>query len=159
MLSRKIRLALAALAVAIGVTSLGPAASADAASLTAKLSLTKNQTSYHSVSVKGVVKATPAEVQQYVDKDYRVVFRLWGSDTFFDDFLFGPSAASVQATPQGLEFNGPAVVKTSILNEDWGTDEVYAGVKLVKSTSIVDGKLKDGPTVVSGKSNEIWRSF
>jgi hypothetical protein len=159
MFTTKVRTTLAVLAAAIGIMSLGPAGSANAASLSAKLTLTPNGRSYQSVDVTGVVKGTSAEIDQYVKNDYRVVFNLWGEDTFFDDHLLGPSPASVQVTSKGLEFHGKALVQNSLLNEDWGQDEVYAGVKLVKSTSYVNGKITHGPTVVSGKSNVISRSF
>ncbi|MDX6698767.1 MAG: hypothetical protein QOE65_2164 [Solirubrobacteraceae bacterium] len=162
MFSTKIRTVLAIATVAVAAMTFGiSAASADAAvgPLSASLTITKAGNGYSSVLVTGVVKATPAETQEMLRKDYRVVFRLWGSDTFSDDFLYGPDPASVVATSRGLEFKGQAVVRNSVLDEDWGVDEVYAGVRLVTWTSYTGGKLRHGPTIVSGQSNEVWRSF
>lgn len=160
MFTSKIRTALAVAAAAIAVMSVGAsAAPADAASLTAKLSIAKNQTSYSSVYVTGLIKGTPTEIQKFVDKDYRVVWRLWGDDLFSDDFIHGPDPASITRTAQGLEFKGLAVMKTSKLNEDWGVDEIYAGVRLVTTTSYANGKISHGPTIVGAESNQIWRSF
>jgi len=162
MLSTRIRTAITALAVAAGVMAFGAsAAPADAAvgPLSAKLTIGTIGPGVSGVNVTGVVKMTPAQAQEMMKKDYRVVFRLWGSDTFSDDFLYGPDPASVNATSRGLEFRGQAGLRTSRLNEDWGVDEVYAGVRLVTTTSYKNGKLTHGPTIVSGESNQVWRSF
>jgi hypothetical protein len=161
MFASKIRIAIAVAAVAVTAMSFGAsAAPADAAlSLSPTLTITKNQPGYSTVQVTGLVKGTPAELQNVVSKDYRIVWRLWGDDTFSDDFIHGPDPASLQMTSQGLEFKGLAVMKTSKLNEDWGVDEIYAGVRLVTTTSYINGKITHGPTIVGKESNQIWRSF
>lgn len=162
MSTSKIRTAVTALAVAAGLMAFGAsAAPADAAvgKLSANLSIGKIGPGVSGIELTGVVKMSQAEAQEMLRKDYRVVFRLWGSDTFSDDFLYGPDPASVTATTRGLEFRGQAGLRTSILNEDWGMDEVYAGVRLVTTTSYRNGKLTHGPTIVGGESNEVWRYF
>lgn len=161
MFSTKIRTAIAVAAAAVAVMSVGASAAPAGAALkmTPKLTIAKNQPSYSTVQVTGVVTGTPAEIQNAIDKDYRIVWRLWGDDTFYDDFIHGPDPAGITRTAQGLEFKGLAVMKTSKLNEDWGMDEIYAGVRLVTTTSYSNGKLTHGPTIVGAESNQIWRYF
>lgn len=155
----KIRTALAAVAASAACLAAAGPANASIGSMSAGLTITPNQSAYQSVKVKGLVKMSQSEAQGLIARGYNVTFRLWGSDTFSDDFLFGPSPSSLTATSQGLAYEGSAVVRSSLLNEDWGQDEVYAGVRLVTSYGYVNNKPREGSTVRSATSNEISRYF
>jgi hypothetical protein len=155
----KIRTLVAGLATAAACMAAAGPADASIGTMSASLSITPNQTSYQSVKVQGLVKMPQSEAQDLINRGYNVTFRLWGSDTFSDDFLFGPSPSSLTATSQGLAYQGSAVVRSSLLNEDWGQDEVYAGARLVTSYGYVNNKPREGTTVRSARSNEISRSF
>lgn len=160
-MTRKIRTAIAVFAAAVAVLSVAASAAPAGASvgpLNASLSITK-QGNYSSVRVTGYVRATPDQTRDLLAKDRRIVWRLWGSDTFSDDLLLGYQPASVYASSRGLEFSGFALVRNSVLDEDWGTDEIYAGVRLVTSTSYYGGSIHPGATIVSGQSNEVWGDF
>lgn len=153
MSTSKIRIALAVLAAAASATAFGAsAAPAEAAvgPMSAKLTINRAGPGYYGIKVTGVVKASPAEARNMAAKNYRFVWRMWGDDTFSDDLLFGPDPASLNVTSQGLEFEGQRVVKASVLNEDWGRDEVYAGVRLLTTY---------GSTMISRETNQYWYSF
>jgi len=148
----RIRTTITGILAAAAVASVGlPAAPADAAvgSMSAKLSVGKNYQRY-SVDVKGVIKMTQTEAQNMINSNYRVTWKLWGSDPVWDDFLFGPDPASLIATSQGLEFHGVRVTTGGMLDEDdsWtdDRDELYAGVRLVKP---------NGSTLRSAESNQV----
>src|SRR5262245_57445197 len=55
----------------------------------------------------------------------RVGVRIRGDDEWFDDPLFGLDGRVVQGF-----FNVSAKVPGSVLNEDWGQDEIYAVAKV-----------------------------
>lgn len=160
------RAVLAALVGAVSLTCLGAAATPAAAAIgpiagtggggRADLSVARNIQRY-TVRVKGLIRMTQAEAQSLIASDHRVVWRLWGEDVVYDDFLFGPDPATVTATSQGLEFDGSRVVPGSTLNEDpeGGNDELYAGIRLVKG--YINGK--PGPTVRSGESDRFVHDF
>ena len=57
----------------------------------------------------------------------RVEVRLWGEDTWSDDLLGGPY---VQSYPFGGSYLIDFCVNRSTLDEDWGRDEIYAGVRV-----------------------------
>src|SRR5438045_3926230 len=62
----------------------------------------------------------------------RVEVRLWGEDTWSDDFLGGPF---VQSYPFGGSYVIDFCVNSSTLDEDWGRDEVYAGVRVFNAAT------------------------
>ena len=70
-----------------------------------------------------------------------VGIRVYGDDEWFDDFLFGVGGYN-RTDPDG-NFNVSRTVHGSVLNEDWGQDEIYA---------IVD-------VGISIRTNTIRRSF
>lgn len=124
----KMRNALALLAVAATLVATGLAASpANAAG--GRLTITKTASGLYNVTVCGNVS------NAYPGGAYTEI-RLWGSDTFSDDFLFGPWVTTAidygaYPCPEGGSGNIYAsfLVSGSTLNEDWGEDEVYAGVR------------------------------
>jgi hypothetical protein len=143
------RLLISALAAAAVAVSASPA-NAAVGSMSASLSVSKNYQRY-SVDVKGVIKMSPTEAQNMINQNYRVTWKLWGSDPVWDDFLFGPDPASLQATSKGLEYHGVRVTTGGMLDEDdsWTDDhdELYAGVRLQKPNN--------GSTLRSAESNEV----
>jgi hypothetical protein len=150
---RKYRSLIAVLAVAAAVMAVGfSSASADASvgPMSANLTLNRAGNGYAGVTVTGVVKMTRSEAQTLISQNHRIEWRLWGEDTFSDDYLYGPDPAGLSATDKGLEYKGLAVMRSSILNEDWGQDEVYASVRLFKS---------NGATVRTARSQTISGSF
>jgi hypothetical protein len=82
-----------------------------------------------------------------------------GDDPVSDDFIAGPDPLSVNATPEGLKFNGSRGLPCSSLNEDDApldrADEIYAGVRLVKG--YLNGQY--GPTLRSDETNRIYGRF
>jgi hypothetical protein len=155
--ARRIRRTAVALSVAAATTAAGlSAAPADAAigPVSARLSVAPNIQRY-SVDVTGVIRMSQAEAQDLIDRDYRVVWKLWGDDPVYNDLLFGPDPASITATPRGLEFSGTRVTTGGVLDEDDSVfddhDELFARVSLVKG--YVNGR--PGPSVKSGDSNNV----
>ena len=67
----------------------------------------------------------------------RAEVRLWGEDTFSDDFLAGPYTATWNGSEAFVEF----AVSGGTLDEDWGTDEIYAGIRIVDRAT---GKVLEG---------------
>lgn len=114
----------------------------------------------YAVSVFGHVKITQAEAQGLIDSGHRIVVRVWGEDTFDDDFLLGPYVLSetsvryghIRATAQGLAFGQYQRVNRGELDEDDDPgpgglrDELYAGVRLVSS---------NGTTIRSVETNRL----
>jgi hypothetical protein len=87
---------------------------------------------------------------------FKLKCQLWGEDsglTFGDDFLFTyPSAFFFpDPTPTAAESRTfDVVLGEGVLDEDWGTDEVYALFKLVNLSTLVQ---------VKKKSNTVSHSF
>jgi hypothetical protein len=147
--STALALSVAAVAGAAAVS----AAPADAAvgSPQGKLTITPYSPGYHNVAVFGVVPMTRVEAQRLVDSGHRIVLRLWGEDTFSDDLQMGPYNATIYATDKGLEFHKVRLqIDDDVLDEDWGTDELYVGMRLVNPS---------GSTVRSGETNRVSGDF
>jgi hypothetical protein len=100
-----------------------------------------------------------------VDSGHRFQMRIWGDDPASDDRITGLFTPGLRGTPEafqnphlgtffftthGLGFRIKAMVKRKQLNEDWGEDEIYAGVRLVNS---------DGTTIRDGHSNVVRRHW
>ena len=146
---------IAVMAAAAAVTLVGlQAAPADAAvgSMTAGLRVTpvSGQPGYQWVHVYGNVKMSQVEAQQLINEGHNVVVRLWGEDQFSDDLLMGPYSAVRGANYDGLWFSIAHKVPNSLLNEDWGQDEIYAGVLLVQPNT---------QTLRSAEPNRVVGSF
>ena len=106
---------------------------------------------YHTIGIGGRLNTTQGEAQQLINAGHRITYDLWGEDTFSDDHLLHREALSMQATPQGLEFSsGIGDVESSVLDEDWGTDEVYVVVCLVRS---------DGRVLRASQTNTVRGDF
>ena len=77
----------------------------------------------------------------------RVEVRLWGEDEWSDDFLGGPYV-------QSYDFGGfyliDFCINKSTLDEDWGRDELYAGVRIYNSA---------GRQIESAESNRLYDYF
>ena len=68
----------------------------------------------------------------YDDHDgARLEYRVWGDDSFSDDFLAGPYFSR---SFFGSFYTGICINK-STLNEDWGQDEIYVGVRVYDPTT------------------------
>jgi hypothetical protein len=78
----------------------------------------------------------------------RVEVRLWGEDTWSDDFLGGPY---VQSYPFGGSYLIDFCVNRSALDEDWGRDEIYAGVRVFNTAT--------GKQTETAESNRIYDYF
>jgi len=122
------RNAMALLAAATTLVAAGTGASA-ASAAGGRLTITPAANGTYNVTVCGNVS------NAYPGGAYTEI-RLWGSDTFSDDFLFGPWTTTAvdfgfYPCPEGGGGNISAsfLVSRSTLDEDWGTDEVYAGVR------------------------------
>ena len=151
----RIRRLLAAAAATVAVMAVGlPAAQADASVGAMTATLQVNPTplpGQQFVKVEGVVRMTPTEAQRMIDSRYNLVIRLWGEDGFSDDLLMGPyNPADVHADFWGLRFSTGNYVSNSVLNEDWGVDEIYAGVRLIQPNSV---------TLRSAETNGVYGSF
>ena len=58
-----------------------------------------------------------------------MAMRLWGDDEWFDDLLYTVPGTLFQ-NRQPVEFQRAFTVSGSVLNEDWGWDEIYVEVRL-----------------------------
>lgn len=117
------------------------------------MTVTKNdlRPGYHTVGIGGKVAMSQAEAQELINNGYKITYDLRGDDPIWDDQLLHREALSMQATPQGLEFSsGIGDVKTSVLNEDWGRDELYIAVSLVQP---------NGAILRSGETNRVHGNF
>ena len=61
----------------------------------------------------------------------RVEYRVWGDDPLSDDFLAGPYFSQ---SFFGNFYTG-ICINRSTLNEDWGQDEIYVGVRVYNPTT------------------------
>jgi hypothetical protein len=79
-----------------------------------------------------------------------IAVRLWGEDQFSDDLLGGPYTPARWANHDGLRFALTHKVHVSLLNEDWGEDELYAGVRLLYPNT---------QTLRSAETNRLFGTF
>ena len=69
-----------------------------------------------------------------------VLISLKGSDTFYDDHLLTlNSNKNPPVKLEGGRFDFTKIVPGSILNEDWGRDEVYASIRITGLNSVAVG--------------------
>ena len=61
----------------------------------------------------------------------REEIRLWGDDPSYDDLLAGPYTHR----SSGGYFYFAFCVNTGTLNEDWGRDEIYAGIRVFSTAT------------------------
>lgn len=151
-MNRTIRTALTALAALAAVVALTAApANASVGSMSASLSISPAGGGLYSVSVTGRVPTSTYSEALQLKNSYRIVYRLWGDDPIWDNLLFGPSGVfSVEARSNGLYFSNTIQLNGSYLNEDWGGDEVYAGVRL---------ETYSGSTIRSAQTNTVYGDF
>jgi len=137
-----VRRLLASLALAAAMIGAG-ATSASAATATLSIAYTGCTNAYgqhfdYTMRVRGTT-STHARM--------RVEVRLWGEDEWYDDLLAGPYA-------QSYDFGGSYLidfcVNKSTLDEDWGRDELYAGVRVYNSA---------GRQIESAESNRLYDHF
>lgn len=157
-MNRKLRTALAALIAALSVAVMIDAAPAEAAvgPMSASLSISPAGGGFYQVEISGVVptssysEALALHYNVYFGRN-RVEYRLWGDDPSWDNLLVGPHpVSSTDARADGLYFYESFKLRGSWLNEDWGCDEVYAGVRLLNSS---------GSTIQSAQSNTVYGDF
>jgi len=79
--------------------------------------------------------------------DTRVEYRLWGDDPYYDDFLAGPYTSY----SFGGGFYTAFCANASTLNEDWGQDELYVGVRVYNAAT--------GQQVLKVETNRITGYF
>jgi hypothetical protein len=143
------------IAAAVAVMTVAvPTAPADAAvgSMTANLRVTPvdGVPGYSWVHVYGQVGMSQIDAQSLINSRYNVVIRLWGDDPASDDLLMGPYDSTMSAGYYGLYYSIANKVPNSLLNEDWGGDEVYAGVRLVQPNTV---------TLRSAETNRVYGSW
>ena len=165
MSSHKSRLTLGVLAAAVAVVPFGVSAPSARAAIgpivgpnnvgPPNLSFARNLNNRYTVRVRGIVRMTQAEAQSLIANNHQIAWRLWEEDFRYDDFVFGPDPASVNATSRGIEFNGLRVVLGSTLDHDpeGGNEELYAGIRLIR------GNYRTGPTVRSAETNRFHYNF
>jgi hypothetical protein len=117
------RFALVASLLGFGLAGAG-AASASAATATLSIAYTGCENAYgqqfdYTMRVRGTTAYYPSGM--------RVEVRLWGEDEWSDDFLGGPY---VHSTDFSGFYTVDFCVNKSTLDEDWGRDELYAGVRV-----------------------------
>ena len=118
--------ALLATATSLLAAGIGTGGVASAAAATATLSIPytgcqgSNGTWYdYTLRVQGTTGYHPNGI--------RVEVRLWGSDPSYDDALAGPYSNSYDwSGGYSIDF----CANRSTLDEDWGQDEIYAGVRV-----------------------------
>jgi hypothetical protein len=161
-MNRKIRIATAALVAALSVAVVIAAAPANAAlgSMSASLAVSPGPSwgpCTYDVVVSGVVRTSSYLEALQLRYSTWFLIKLWGDDSFSDDFLYGPGPDGVSYDPRsdGLYFSKSFRVYCSTLNEDISRvdnhDEVYAGVRLMANGS--------GSTIRSAESNRVYGYF
>jgi hypothetical protein len=65
----------------------------------------------------------------------QIVVRIWGDDPSSDDLLVGPVQQNFGEAYAGARMLVDLCVNKSTLNEDIGTDEIYAGVRVFRIPS------------------------
>ena len=119
----------------------------------ASMTITKNnlRPGYHTIGILGYVTTSQAEAQGLINAGYWIKYSLWGEDTFDDDHIRNFEALSIWATPEGLRFaSGIGDVPSSLLDEDWGRDELYLKVWL-------EGP--DGSILRAAETNRVYGYF
>jgi hypothetical protein len=81
--------------------------------------------------VSGQVWTSEYEAGRLLDSGCLAVFRIWGDDPVSDDLLLDTNDMYHDIGPDGLHFSGFWWAPAGSLNEDWGGDEVYAGIRLI----------------------------
>ena len=120
------------------------AASASAATATLSIAYTGCVNAYgQEFDYTMRVRGTTANYQSM-----RIEARLWGEDEWSDDFLGGPY---VQSYIYGGSYILDFCVNKSTLNEDWGRDEIYAGVRVFNGAT--------GKQTESVESNRLYDYF
>jgi len=137
-----VRNGLAGLAVTVAMLA-GGAADASAATATLSIPYTGCANAYgqqfdYTMRVRGTT-ATHDRM--------RVEVRLWGEDEWSDDFLVGPISQSYDF---GGFYSVDFCINKSTLDEDWGRDELYAGVRVYNAA---------GRQIESVESNRLYDYF
>jgi hypothetical protein len=131
--------ALAAVVASLILAAVGAStASAAAANLTITPTATPNQ---HRVTVSG-------SVSNYYPRGVDIAVRLWGEDEWSDDLLVGPAMGTVDGDFLPGQFSVSFTVSGGTLNEDWGRDELYAGVRIYNRST--------GQQVQTAETNRLY---
>lgn len=102
--------------------------------LSARIAFTYAGSGYYNVIVSGTASAPNALVGA----------RVYGEDSWFDDFLFSMGTGFSRTDAYG-NFSFSKMVYRSTLDEDWGEDDIYAIVDVTNAGS--------------GRTNTIHHSF
>ena len=131
--------ALAAVVASLILATVGAStASAAAANLTLAPTATPNQ---FRVTVSGYVSS-------YYPRGVDIAVRLWGEDEWSDDLLVGPVTGTMDGDFLPGPFTISFTVSGSTLNEDWGRDELYAGVRIYNRST--------GQQVQTAETNRLY---
>ena len=119
-----------ALVAAIGVTP----ASAGTATLTIYVSNCETSDG----RIHDYLARSEVVFARYHPAGTRVVFTVWGSDTWSDDRRFGPADLDPlwSEVYAGSRQRFDLCLDSSTLNEDWGTDEIYIVFEFRDATSV-----------------------
>lgn len=102
--------------------------------LSARIAFTYAGNGYYNIIISGSASAPNALVGA----------RVYGADSWFDDFLFSMGGAYTRTDAYG-NFSFSKMVYRSTLDEDWGEDDIYAIVDVTNAGS--------------GRTNTIHYSF
>jgi hypothetical protein len=119
--------ALLAVAMSFIVAVLGTGGVASASTPDPSLRIQRYQDEYGTYNLLTVQGTVP-----WYGWGSRVVVRLWGDDSSYDDLLDGPANADYF---DGFNFTRSFWIGDSTLDEDWdGQDEIYAGIRMYDSS-------------------------
>jgi hypothetical protein len=133
--------ALAAATVGVGALAAAPSASAETA-FPGKLTIAPLGNNRYNLVASGHFSSLHSGVD--------VSIRLWGDDEWFDDLLYTPPG-TIHLDIWTQDFARAFSVDGSVLNEDWGTDEIYADARLYDHAT---GKL-----FLTIKTNNLYGSW
>ena len=131
--------ALAAVAASLILATVG-ASTASAAAADLSLTPTGSPNQYR-VTVSGYVS-------NYYPRGVDIAVRLWGEDEWYDDLLVGPVIGTMDGDFLPGPFTVSFTVSGSTLNEDWGRDELYAGVRIYNRST--------GQQVQTAETNRLY---
>jgi hypothetical protein len=129
---RMVRRLMVVSAVVVSTVALG-AVPADAATATLSIPYANCQNS-QGQNFDYLMRVEVTLSRTYIDGGH-IVVRIWGDDPSSDDLLVGPVQQNFSEVTSGQHVLVDLCVNKSTLNEDIGTDEIYAGVRVFSHPS------------------------
>lgn len=117
-----LRTRIALFLAALSIVATGAAGASAAYTGSATLSITPTANDQYVLVASG---RYPAFYLNGVD----VAIRLWGDDEWYDDLLYTVPGTIFEG-PWDMHFERSFILSGSVLNEDWGWDEIYAEARL-----------------------------